>query len=102
MEVKKADNDSRLKRKRVVDKTKTGDRSVKFGDKVIVKQNKSTVKPPFELAPYNVVIVSGNNATLERGNGTLKVSFNKMKVIKTKAIREGEKGCLRKLTRGFS
>ena len=62
-EAKKADKEWRLKRKKAVDeRKKTGDRSVKVGDKFIIKQNKSTVKPISNTAPYKVVSVLENIA----------------------------------------
>ena len=57
----------KLKTKNVVDqKKKMGDKSVELGDQVLIKQTKSTTKPPFNPSPYKIVKVSRNSATLER------------------------------------
>ena len=53
----------------------------------MVKQSKSTIKPPFNPDPYSVVEVKGTQAVLEWKGGKLK-SFNKVKVVKKKEKKE--------------
>ena len=40
-------------------KKKTGEKSVKIGDEVIIKQTKTTIKPLFDPSHYKVVEVKG-------------------------------------------
>ena len=48
----------------------------------MVKQSKSTIKPPFNPDPYSVVEVKGTQAVLVREGRKLKRSLNKIKVVK--------------------
>ena len=76
------DEKARLDRKEKFDaKRKTVDVVVQVGDTVLVKQTKTTTKPPFDPAPYTVIEVNGTQAVLERSGKTKKRSFNKIKVI---------------------
>ena len=59
-----------------MDKKKQTMETVCVGNTIVVKQNKSTVKSPFNPAPYRLQVVSGNDSTLERGNKKIKWSFN--------------------------
>ena len=77
----------------------------------MIKQTKTTTKPPFDPNPYTVVEVNGTQAVLDRDGKRKKRSFNKIKVIKDnkerrkilkKAAREGvKKGALENSPRGF-
>ena len=79
------DEKSRLDRKEKFDaKKKTVDVVVQVGDTVLVKQTKTTTKPPFDPSPYTVIEVNGTRAVLERFGKTKKRSFNKIKVLKGK------------------
>ena len=40
------------------------------GDKVLIKQNKSTTKPPFDPMPFHVVKIKGSKLTMKRENQT--------------------------------
>ena len=40
------------------------------GDKVLIKQNKSTTRPPFDPKPFHVVKVKGSQLTMKHGNQT--------------------------------
>ena len=54
-EAKEVDKRSRLERKEQFDKRKrTVDKAVCSGDTVLIKQSKSSVKPPFDPTPYEV------------------------------------------------
>ena len=57
----------------------TNEKDVEPGDCVIIKQNKTSVKPPFDPVPYEVVEVCGNQATITRGGRKKKRSFNKLR-----------------------
>ena len=72
----------RLDRKEKFDaKRGTVDIVVQVGDAVLVKQTKTTTKPPFDPSPYTVIEVNGTQAVLERFGKTMKRSFNKIKII---------------------
>ena len=60
----------------------TVDIVVQVGDAVLVKQTKTTTKPPFDPSHYIVTEVNGTQAVLERFGKRLKRSFNKIKVLK--------------------
>ena len=38
------------------------------GDKVLIKQNKSTTRPPFDQTPFHVIKVKGSQLTMKREN----------------------------------
>ena len=62
---------------------------VQLGDFVLVKQTKTTTKPPFDPLYYEVIEVNGTQAVLERDGKTIKRSFDKLKIIGRK-IKEKE------------
>ena len=77
------DKQSRDDRKHHFDKKKQAlEKPVCVGHTFLIKQNESTLKLPFYLAPYKVIYISENNETLKRGNKKLKQNFNLMKVIR--------------------
>ena len=81
-EAREKDEKSRLDRKEKFDsKRGTVDMEVRVGDHVLVKQTKTTTKPPFDPAPYIVIEVNGTQAVMERNGKRLKRSFNKIKII---------------------
>ena len=102
------DEKSRLDRKEKFDaKRGTVDIEVQVGDHVLVKQTKTTTKPPFDPAPYIVVEVNGTQAVLERDGKRLKRSFNKVKIIgrkirdkKEKKLKKEEKESMEKTASG--
>ena len=64
------DKKSRLDRKEKFDaKKKTVEVEIRVGDTVLVKQTKSTTKPPFDPNPYTVLEINGTQAVLERRKG---------------------------------
>ena len=71
-------------------KKRTVDVVVQVGDTVLVKQTKTTTKPPFDPNPYTVIEVNGTQAVLERFGKTMKRSFNKIKIIGQK-VKDKEK-----------
>ena len=59
-------------------------KDIKVGDLILIKQQKSTTKPPFDPAPYTVDHISGNRVTASR-NGEVKVrDKNHIKKVKNR------------------
>ena len=57
------------------------------GDQVLLKQTKTTTKPPFNPAPFIVTEVEGNQVTITDGDIVKKRDKNKLKVLpKRKAL----------------
>ena len=54
------------------------------GDKVLVKQKKTSIKPPFDPRPYTVTEVKGTQVTATRGGKERKRNQAKMKVVKVR------------------
>ena len=63
-------------------KNQVQEHQVKPGDKVIIKQEKNTVKPPYDPKPYIVVGVKGAQVTCWRGGKEKKRSQEKIKVVR--------------------
>ena len=60
-------NNKKLQQKALFDKRhKAQPKPVYVGDKVLLKQEKSTTKSPFEPHPYNVIKVKGSQITAQR------------------------------------
>ena len=58
-------------------------KEVKVGDKVLVKQTKTTTKPPYDHRPFTVDKVVGNKITMSREDGASRVrDKNQIKVLK--------------------
>jgi len=76
---------------------KTRNKDISVGDKVLIQQSKSTVKPPFNPLPLTVISVKGNRTTACWPDGTERVrDKNKFKKVhnrpeKVKASWEKEK-----------
>ena len=66
-----ADNRRRVKAK-----------SVKPGDKILVKREKTTIKSPWDPEPYSVVEVRGSKVAARRGEQTKDRAKNHIKVLK--------------------
>ena len=82
-EAKLADETAREKRKERFDKAKhTTDADIKEGDKVVLKQKKSSEKSPYDPKPFTVVKVAGTQVTAERGGKQLRRNKAKVKVVK--------------------
>ena len=52
------------------------------GDKVLIKQTKTTTKPPFDSKPFHVINVKENQLTIKRGTTALKRDKGQVKHIK--------------------
>jgi hypothetical protein len=81
-EAKVKDKAMRLDRKEVYDKKhRVKEQTIKMGDKVLIKQQKTTVKPPFDPKPYSVTEVKGTQVTAVRGNQKKVRSKEKVKLL---------------------
>ena len=54
--------------------------------KVLLKQQKSSIKPPFDPEPYTVTEVKGTQVTARRGGKERKRNKVKMKVVKERPV----------------
>ena len=85
IEAKTMDKVAREKRKSRFDSSKHAKTTeVIKGDKVLVKQKKSSIKPPFDPRPYTVTEVKGTQVTATRGGKERKRNQAKMKVVKVR------------------
>ena len=57
-------------------------KEVKPGDQILIKQQKSTTKPPFDPRPFTVVGVHGNQIDAQRGATFRRRDKNSVKVLK--------------------
>ena len=82
-EAKEKDEEKKKTRKEVYDK-KHRSKEVKItpGDKVLIKQEKTTIKPPFDPAPYEVTQVKGTQVTARRGGKERIRNMAKVKLLK--------------------
>ena len=70
-------------RKQIYDKKhRTQVQEIKPGDKVLVKQQKTTIKPPFDPKPYQVKEVRGTQITVVRGRQQKVRSKEKIKLLR--------------------
>ena len=58
------------------------DREVQVGDKVLLKQDKTTIRPPFDPEPFEVTSVHGTKVEAERGGMKRTRNLGKWKVLK--------------------
>ena len=81
-EAKATNNHNSEKRKERYDK-KRRVKEVKMvpGDRVLIKQRKTTVKPPYDPKPYTVVTVQGTQVTARRGAQEKRRNKMKMKIV---------------------
>ena len=85
-EAKEKDKVTRSKRKEVYDKKhRTQEQEIKPGDMVLVKQQKTTTKPPFDPKPYQVKEVKGTQITVIRGKQQKVRSKEKVKLLRKRA-----------------
>ena len=83
IEAKTMDKVAREKRKSRFDSSKHAKtKEVSKGDKVLVKQKKSSINPPFDPRPYTVTEVKGTQVTATRGGKERKRNQAKMKLVK--------------------
>ena len=88
MEARKKDAATRQERKTKLDKRRRAkDIEYKEGDKVLIKQKKTTIKPPFDPKPYTITKVEGMQITAERGDKIRVRNKAKWKLIKDRPSR---------------
>ena len=86
-EAKVMDAETREKRKSRFDKTKHAkDEKIVKGDKVLVKQQKTTIKPPYDPKPYLVTEVVGTQITATRAGKETRRNKAKIKVVKDRPV----------------
>ena len=82
-EAKQRDGETRAARKHVFDKKhRVREQIIQPGDQVLIKQQKTTVKPPFDPSPYDVTEVKGSQVTARRGDKVRVRNMAKVKLIK--------------------
>ena len=79
---KKHDTKKLTQKKMFDDRRRAKVKEVQPGDQVLIKQTKSTVKPPYDPKPYTVVQVDGNRIDAKRNGITRQRDKNSVKVVK--------------------
>ena len=83
MEAKATDKLAREKRKIRFDSAKhVKVQEMVAGDRVLIKQKKTSIKPPFDPKPYTITEVKGTQVTARRGGQERKRNKVKMKMVK--------------------
>ena len=68
-EAKLRDGETRAARKQVFDKKyRVRERIIQTGDQVLIKQQKTTLNPPFDPTPYDVTEVKRSQVIARRGD----------------------------------
>lgn len=63
------------------------EKNVAIGDKVLVKQQKSTTKPPYDHRSYTVTETVGNKIVMKRADGSKRVrDKNQIKILKERPV----------------
>ena len=87
-EAREKDAKTREERKIKLDKRRRGKEiEYRIGDQVMIKQKKTTIKPPFDPKPYTVTEVEGMQVTAERGNKIRVRNKAKWKLVKERPAR---------------
>ena len=87
-EARKKDASTREERKLKLDKRRRArDIEYKEGDRVLIKQKKTTTKPPFDPKPYTITKVEGMQVTAERGDKIRVRNKAKWKLVKERPSR---------------
>jgi hypothetical protein len=82
-QVKQKDAEAKKKQNRYADKHRRAkDRKVQVGDKVLLKQDKTTTRPPFDPEPFEVTTVKGTKVEAEREGMKRTRNLGKWKVLK--------------------
>ena len=80
--IRQQHNDKKMRQKRYFDKRrKATDKPVKVGDQIMIKQEKSTTKPPFNPDPFKVTSVVGNRITAANRDKRVVRDKNQVKVV---------------------
>ena len=84
-DAKRNDRQSRAKRKHERDRKRRATmRTIVPGDKILIKQQKTTTNPPFHPKPYTVTSVKGTQVTAERGSKKRIRNMAKCKLVHTR------------------
>ena len=81
-------DEKRLKQKKHFDIHKRArTKNIAVGDKVLIRQNKTTLKPPIDPLPYTVTEVNGNRVFAQRSDGTTRIrDKNNLKKLKDRPV----------------
>ena len=81
-------DEMRLKQKKYFDIHKCAKtKNIAVGDKVLIWQNKTTLKPPFDASPYTVTEVNGNRVLAQRHDGSTRIrDKNNLKKLKDRPV----------------
>ena len=84
-EARQRHDKKKMEQKRNFDRRRRAkQKDIKVGDEILIKQQKSTTKPPFDPVPYTVDHVKGNRVTASR-NGKVRVrDKNYIKKVKSR------------------
>jgi hypothetical protein len=86
-EAKTKDMETRQKRKETFDKSKRAVmKEITAGDKVLIKQQKTTLKPPYDPKPYTVTKVKAAQITAERGSKLRVRDMSRVKLLKKRPM----------------
>ena len=81
--IREAHDKRKIEQKRQYDRRhRAKNKSVEVGDKILIRQKKTTSKPPFDPAPYTTVKVDGNRVHAKRGDKQRCRDKNDIKVVK--------------------
>lgn len=80
-------NEKKLQQKTYFDRRRNAKNTpVNHGDKVLIRQKKTTINSPFDPKPYKVIKVVGNRVTAERGESKRTRDKNYIKVLKPRPV----------------
>ena len=81
--VKEKDREAKVKQKRYADKHRRAkEKEIKIGDKVLIKQTKTTIHPPFDPEPFTVTSVTRSKVKAEREGDIKTRNLSKWKILK--------------------
>ena len=81
--VKEKDREAKVKQKRYADKHRRAkEKEIKIGDKVLIKQTKTTIHPPFDPEPFKVTSVTGSKVKAHREGDIKTRNLSKWKILK--------------------
>ena len=85
-ETRKFHDNKKLKQKAYFDQHKRAThKEVRVGDKILIRQQMTTIKPSFDPRPYEVTKVKGNRITSRRHRHQRVRDKNHIKVVKNRA-----------------
>ena len=91
-EARDKDEEGRQKQKEYADKRRrAGGREVKIGDEVYIKQDQTTIKPPWDPDTYRVTKMKGTKITAEREGREMTRDISKWKLKKRRPVELGGK-----------